>query len=36
LIRQCHLPAPLVMATLLELEVAGRVNRHAGNRISLA
>ncbi|MFL5238207.1 MAG: DNA-processing protein DprA [Rhizomicrobium sp.] len=36
LIRQCLLPAPLVMATLLELEVAGRVIRHAGNRISLA
>jgi DNA processing protein len=34
LIRQCGVPAALVLTVLLELELAGRVQRHAGNRIS--
>ncbi|RVT40811.1 DNA-processing protein DprA [Sphingobium algorifonticola] len=34
LIRQSGLSAPLVQIVLLELELAGRVERHAGGRIS--
>jgi DNA processing protein len=33
LIRQCEAPAPAVLTVLLELELAGRVQRHPGNRI---
>ena len=36
LIRQCHLSPPVVMTVLLELELAGRLDRHPGNRVSLA
>ena len=35
LVRQCHLSAPTVRAVLLELELAGRLERHPGNRVSL-
>ncbi len=35
LIRQSRLSAPLVSAILLELEIAGRLERHAGGRVSL-
>jgi DNA processing protein len=35
LVRQCHLSAPAVRAILLELELAGRLERHPGNRVSL-
>jgi len=35
LIRQSGVPAPLVQTALLELEVAGRLRRHAGGRVSL-
>ena len=34
LIRQCELPAAEVLTVLLELELAGRVQRHPGNRIA--
>jgi len=34
LIRQCGVPAPDVLTVLLELELAGRVQRHPGNRIA--
>jgi DNA processing protein len=34
LIRQCGAPAPSVLTVLLELELAGRVERHPGNRVS--
>jgi len=33
LIRQCEAPPPAVLTVLLELELAGRVQRHPGNRI---
>jgi DNA processing protein len=33
LIRQCGAPAPAVLTVMLELELAGRVQRHPGNRI---
>jgi DNA processing protein len=36
LIRQCGVPAAVVLTTLLELELAGRAQRQAGNRVSLA
>ena len=36
LIRQSRLPPQVVLAVLLELELAGRVERHAGQRVSLA
>jgi DNA processing protein len=36
LIRQSGLPAPVVHTVLLELELAGRLERHAGGRASLA
>jgi DNA processing protein len=35
LIRACHLTIPVVQMILLELELAGRVKRHPGNKISL-
>lgn len=35
LIRACHLTIPVVQTILLELELAGRVKRHPGGRISL-
>lgn len=35
LIRGCHLSAPVVLTVLLELELAGRLERHPGNRVSL-
>lgn len=34
LIRQCGLPAAIVLTVLLELELAGRAVRHPGNRVS--
>jgi DNA processing protein len=34
LIRQCGVPAADVLTVLLELELAGRVQRHLGNRIA--
>jgi DNA processing protein len=34
LVRQCGVPAAEVLTILLELELAGRVQRHAGNRIA--
>lgn len=36
LIRQAALPAAVVQLVLLELELAGRLERHAGGRVSLA
>lgn len=33
LVRECHCSAPAVMAALLELELAGRVQRLPGNRV---
>ncbi|HET9428112.1 MAG TPA: DNA-processing protein DprA [Allosphingosinicella sp.] len=36
LIRQSNLSAPIVQTVLLELELAGRIERHAGGRVSLA
>jgi DNA processing protein len=35
LVRQCHLSAAAVASLLLELELAGRVERHPGNLVSL-
>ena len=35
LVRECHMSAASVQSTLLELELAGRIERHPGNRISL-
>jgi DNA processing protein len=35
LIRQCHMSAPAVLAVLLEAELAGRLDRHPGNLVSL-
>lgn len=34
-IRQSGVPAAVVQMVLLELEIAGRLDRHAGGRISL-
>ena len=34
LVRQCHLTAPEVLTILLELETAGRLQRHPGNKVS--
>jgi len=34
LIRRCKAPAGVVMAVILDLELAGEVLRHAGNRVS--
>jgi len=36
LIRQCEVPLPVVLSILLELELAGRLHRESGNRVSLA
>ena len=36
LIRRADLPAAVVMSVLLELELAGRIERHRGQRVSLA
>jgi DNA processing protein len=35
LVRQCRLPAALVLTILLEFELAGRTQRHPGNQVSL-
>lgn len=35
LVRSCHLTIPVVQTVLLELELAGRVKREAGGRVSL-
>lgn len=35
LLRQCQIGAPVALTVLLELELAGRVRRHAGARVSL-
>ena len=35
LVRQCQLSPALVVTVLLELELAGRIERHPGNRVSL-
>jgi len=35
LIRGCHMTAPVIATVLLELELAGRIERHPGNRVSL-
>jgi len=34
LIRLCGAPAPVVLTVLLELELAGRLTRHPGNKVS--
>ncbi len=36
IVRQSELPAPVVQTVLLELELAGRLDRHAGGKASLA
>jgi DNA processing protein len=35
LVRQCGAPVSVVLTVLLELELAGRLHREAGNRVSL-
>jgi DNA processing protein len=35
LLRQCHVSPPFLRMTLLELELAGRLIWHPGNRVSL-
>jgi DNA processing protein len=35
LVRQCHLSPAMVVTILLELELAGRLERHPGNQVSL-
>jgi DNA processing protein len=35
LVRQCHCSAPVMGVVLLELDLAGRLERHPGNRVSL-
>lgn len=35
LLRQCHCSAPVMGLVLLELDLAGRLERHPGNRVSL-
>lgn len=35
ILRQCHLSPPVVATALLELELAGRLERHPGNRVVL-
>ena len=35
LVRQCQLSASAVASLLLELELAGRIERHPGNLVSL-
>ncbi len=34
IIRQCHLSPPAVLTAILELELAGRLQRHPGNHVS--
>jgi DNA processing protein len=36
IIRQADVPAPIVQTVLLELELAGRLERHAGGKVGLA
>jgi DNA processing protein len=36
LIRQSGLTPEIVLTILLELELAGRLDRHSGNKVSLA
>ncbi|MFN3076526.1 MAG: DNA-processing protein DprA [Alphaproteobacteria bacterium] len=36
IIRECQLSPPVVSQVLLEMELAGRVDRHPGNQVSLA
>jgi DNA processing protein len=36
LVRQCRAPVAAVLTVLLELELAGRLARHAGNRVGMA
>ena len=35
LIRQCQMPPAIVTSVLLELELAGRLERQAGQRVAL-
>lgn len=35
ILRQCHISGPVVMMSLLELELTGRIMRHPGNQVSL-
>jgi DNA processing protein len=35
LIRECHVSPAIVHMALLELELAGRLERHPGNRVAL-
>lgn len=35
IVSACQLPVPVVLSALLELELAGRLERHPGNRVSL-
>ncbi len=35
IIRQCHITAAVALTVLLELDLAGRLDRHPGNKISL-
>ena len=35
LLRQCQVSPALVHMVLLELELAGRIDRHAGNRVAM-
>jgi DNA processing protein len=35
LVRQCHLSPAIVVTVLLELELAGRIERQAGNQVAL-
>jgi DNA processing protein len=35
IIRSCHMSPSVVSLVLLELELAGRLERHPGNRVSL-
>ena len=35
LVRWCEAPAATVLAAILELEIAGRLTRHHGNRVCL-
>ncbi len=35
IIRSCDLPIALVLSSILELEIAGRLERHSGNRVNL-
>jgi DNA processing protein len=34
-IRECHVSPAIVHMALLELELAGRLERHPGNRVAL-